>query len=126
MSLAYVDSSCIVANAFGEAGASAIVKRWRGFTHLASSTLLEAELFSALTRERRELTDQFHAHVALIAPDRTLSEELAIVFEAGHVRGADSWHLATALYLSPDASQLTFLTLDLAQRKVAKALGFQV
>jgi hypothetical protein len=40
-------------------------------------------------------------------------------------RGADCWHLATALYLSPDPSALTFLTLDLAQRHVAKALGFQ-
>jgi hypothetical protein len=42
------------------------------------------------------------------------------------MRGADCWHLATALYVAPNPSELTFLTLDLAQRKVAKTLGFQV
>jgi len=46
--------------------------------------------------------------------------------EAGDVRGADCWHLATALYVAPEPSELAFLTLDLAQRKVVRALGFQV
>lgn len=126
MSTAYVDSSCVVAAAFGEPGARPMISRRRAFSLVISSTLLEAELFSALRREQCELTDAFHADIALVTPDRALSDEIARVLEAGYVRGADCWHLATALYVAPDPSELTFLTLDLAQRKVAKALGFQV
>lgn len=126
MTTAYLDSSCVVAAAFGEPGARPMLTRRRSFALVVSSTLLEAEVFSALRREQRDLTDAFHAEVALIAPDRALSDEIARVLEAGYVRGADCWHLATALYVAPDPSELTFLTLDLAQRKVAKALGFRV
>lgn len=126
MSTAYLDTSCVVAAAFGEPGARPMISRRRTFSLVISSTLLEAELFSALRREQCELTDAFHADVALVAPDRALSDEIARVLGAGYVRGADCWHLATALYVAPDPSELTFLTLDLAQRKVAKALGFQV
>jgi hypothetical protein len=41
------------------------------------------------------------------------------------VRGADCWHLATALYLAPDPGELTFVTLDAHQQSVAKSLGFR-
>lgn len=126
MSTAYLDTSCVVAAAFGEPGARPMIARRRTFSQVISSTLLEAELFSALRREQCELTDAFHADVALVAPDRALSDEIARVLGAGYVRGADCWHLATALYVAPDPSELTFLTLNLAQRKVAKALGFHV
>jgi len=126
MSTAYLDSSCVVAAAFGEPGARPMITRRQSFSLVISSTLLEAEVFSALCRERREVTRAFHAELSLIAPDRALSEEIARVLEAGYVRGADCWHLATALYVAPEPSALTFLTLDLAQRKVAKALGFRV
>jgi len=126
MSTAYLDSSCVVAAAFGEPGARPMITRRQSFSLVISSTLLEAEVFSALCRERREVTRAFHAELSLIAPDRALSEEIARVVEAGYVRGADCWHLATALYVAPEPSALTFLTLDLAQRKVAKALGFRV
>lgn len=34
--------------------------------------------------------------------------------------------LATALYLAPDPSELTFLTLDQRQQRVAAALGFAI
>ena len=126
MSTAYLDSSCVVAAAFGEPGARPMITRRQSFSLVISSTLLEAEVFSALCRERREVTRAFHAELSLIAPDRALSEEIARVLEACYVRGADCWHLATALYVAPEPSALTFLTLDLAQRKVAKALGFRV
>jgi len=126
MSTAYLDSSCVVAAAFGEPGARPMITRRQSFSLVISSTLLEAEVFSALRREQREVTKAFHAELSLIAPDRALSEELARVLGAGYVRGADCWHLATALYVAPEPSALTFLTLDLAQRKVAKALGFRV
>ena len=47
------------------------------------------------------------------------------VFAAGYVRGADSWHLATALHASADPTELTFVTLDSSQRNVAKRLAFK-
>jgi len=98
----------------------------RPISVVVSSTLLEAEVFSALRRAQREITDAFHAELSLIAPDRGLSEELARVLDAGSVCGADYWHLATALYVAPDSSEPTFLTLDHSQRTVANALGFQM
>jgi hypothetical protein len=42
----------------------------------------------------------------------------------GYVPGADLWHLANALFVSPSGSEMTFLTLDNRQREVASALGF--
>ena len=46
------------------------------------------------------------------------------VLDAGQLRGADAWHLACALYLSPEPRELEFLTLDGRQAAVAVALGF--
>ena len=40
--------------------------------------------------------------------------------------GADRWHLAAAIHVTPEPSDLTFLTLDRRQREVAAALGFEV
>ena len=43
----------------------------------------------------------------------------------GYLRGADLWHIATALYMFDEPSDITFLTLDRRQGDVAAALGFQ-
>ena len=124
MTTAYVDSSCIVATAFGEKEAAAMVRRLSRFDRVLSSPLLEAELFSALVREGREATNRWSAAIEFVIADRPLTPELSRVLSAGYLRGADCWHLATALYVAPDPSQLAFLTLDALQRKVARALGF--
>ncbi len=57
-------------------------------------------------------------------PDRSLAPEFAVVLEAGYLRGSDLWHVATALYVSPDPQEISFLTLDRRQQAVAGALGF--
>ena len=126
MGVAYVDTSCLVATAFGEAGAAAIDRRMRQFDELVSSSFLEAELRSAFRREGVEFAAGVVADLSWLIPDRPLTEEIARVLESGYVRGADCWHLATALYLSPDSASLTFLTLDEPQRRVAKQLGFAI
>ncbi len=85
------------------------------------------EQISALKRLRRA-----NVHVArrliddldVIFPLRSLSDEIARVLDAGYLRGADCWHLATALYLAPDPRELTFVTLDARQREVAETLRF--
>ena len=45
--------------------------------------------------------------------------------EVGHLRGADLWHVACALFVAGTArSEVAFLSRDAAQRTVAKRLGF--
>lgn len=126
MTVAYVDTSCIVAAAFGESSAARVVARLARFDRVLSSPLLEAELWSALIREGREITQAFSSAIEFVVVDRPLSGEIQRVLTAGYVRGADCWHLATALYLAPDPAELTFVTLDDAQRRVAKSLGFRL
>ncbi len=125
MSAAYVDTSCIVAAAFGETSAAKVVARLSRFDRVLSSPLLEAELWSALAREGREISDAFSSAIEFVVVDRPLSAEIRRVLDAGYLRGADCWHLATALYVALDPTELTFLTLDDVQRKVAKTLGFK-
>jgi hypothetical protein len=54
-----------------------------------------------------------------------LSTEITRVLSAGYLRGADLWHVATALYLRTDLPDIDFLTLDQPQRAVAATLGFK-
>ena len=124
MAIAYVDTSCLVSIAFGEKGASALARRLERFDDLLSSNLLEAEFRSTLGREGIEKNPEILAAISWIIPDRPLSPEIASVLSTGYLKGADCWHLATALYVAQDASTLSFLTLDSRQRVVAKALGF--
>jgi uncharacterized protein with PIN domain len=126
MPFAYVDTSCLVAIAFGEKGSSALARRIETFDDLFSSNLLEAELRSVFKREGVAPATEVLSMISYVVPDRPLSREIEAVLEAGHVRGADCWHLATALFLSDDPSQLSFLTLDARQKAVAAALGFRI
>ena len=124
---AVVDTSCLVALAFGEPEATRTVTRLRRFDRLFASALLEAELLAAFRRERAEAdVSDFTKDLAFVSPDRPLSMELRRVADAGYLRGADMWHVACALFLSPDPGELTFLTLDQDQRTVARRLGFVV
>jgi uncharacterized protein with PIN domain len=125
MTTAYVDSSCILAIAFGERGAAAIERRLNAFDQLTSSNLLEAEVCAAFAREGLEPDRSLLSTLAWVAPERALHAEIARVLEAGYVRGADCWHLATALYLAGNPAKLSFLTLGARQARVAAALGFE-
>ena len=125
MRIAYVDTSCLVAIAFGERGTAALARRMNEFDELVASNLLEAELRSAFMREGVSGAEPLLESVSWIAPDRPLGREIETVLAAGYLRGADCWHLATALYLSPEPAELTFLTLDEQQAGVAAVLGFQ-
>lgn len=98
-------------------------RRLTNYDVLLASSLLEAELMATCVRERVETPAM--PSLSWITPSRRLTAELDRVLESGYVRGADAWHLATALYVAPDPAELSFLSLDLAQSKVAKALGFR-
>jgi predicted nucleic acid-binding protein len=125
MKLAYVDTSCLIAVGFGEPGVATLARRLAGFDVLAASDLLEAEFRSAFLREGVEPEPELLACVSWVLPDRPLHAEMARVLASGYVRGADCWHLATALYLAEDPATISFLTLDDRQAAVASALGFR-
>lgn len=124
MSVAYVDTSCLVAIAFREPSGSAMARRLARFDELVASNLLEAEIRAAFEREKVELPPDLLSAIAWVVTDRPLSAEIVRVLEAGYVRGADCFHLATALYVAEAPESLSFLTLDATQSKVAKRLGF--
>lgn len=124
MKVAYVDTSCLVAIAFGEPGSGSIVRRLRTFDDLVSSNLLEAEVLTTFARERIDPDPAVFGDIAWILPDRPLHDEIARVLANGYLRGADCWHLATALFVAPEPSSIAFITLDARQRVVARALGF--
>lgn len=122
--LAYIDTSVVVAIRFHQPGAERFRDALVQF-EVCSSPLLEAEWRSAHRREQVEADLADLDLIQWVMQERSLTPELERVFAAGYVRGADAWHLATALSLAPDPSELTFLTLDDRQRAVAEALGFQ-
>ncbi len=129
MKLAFVDTSCLAAIVLNEPNAPSLSRKLGVFDRLAASPLLEAELRTVLHREGHRDEAQVQpwlASMLWVSPDRPLGAEIATVLAAGYVRGADCWHLATALYFSPDAEEISFLTLDERQRDVAKALGFKI
>ncbi|MHB8837566.1 MAG: type II toxin-antitoxin system VapC family toxin [Gemmatimonadaceae bacterium] len=128
MSRAFVDTSFLAAVALGERTAHSLRRRLAAHDTLAAATLLEAELCSILRRESSVAESRvapWLAGIEWVAPARPLSEEIARVLAAGYVRGADCFHLATALYFSPEPSDISFLTLDVQQGAVARALGFR-
>jgi hypothetical protein len=122
---AFVDTSCLVAIAFGEAGSARVAARLAAYEAVFASGLLEAELKAALLREGvpgEPLV--LLPGLDWVYPDRPLTPEIDRVLEAGYVKGADAWHLACALYLAPAGEDLHFETLDTRQRAVAAKLGF--
>ncbi len=92
--------------------------------HRFSANLLEAELRSAVAREEVAGGGHYLTWITWVIPDRPLSREVTMVFEAGYSRGADAWHLACALFLVEDPADLPFLTLDEWQAELARTLGF--
>lgn len=96
---------------------------------LLSSNLLEAELRAACAREETDFTAGFVSGIEWVLPNRPPTPDLSAVLEAGYLKGADLWHVATACYLAGEIERepaaLSFVTLDARQRKVAATLGFQ-
>ncbi len=125
MSVAYVDTSAIVALAFNELGASVLAERLERFSRLVSSNLLEAELRATCRREGQPTPEHLLARIAWVHASRPLSVEMETALRFGSLRGADLWHVATALYAAPEPGAISFVTLDRRQWRVAVALGFR-
>ena len=125
MSVAYVDTSVLVAIAFDERAGQPMARRLGRFSALLASNLLEAELRAACARENCTFAEALLADLKWVFPDRSLGPELGTVLTAVYLRGADLWHLACALYVTASPRDISFLTLDHRQRLVAGTLGFQ-
>ncbi len=125
MSVAYVDTSVMVAIAFGEDGADALADRLNGFSRVISSNLLEAELRAACSHEGCQVPTDLLDGIGWILTNRPLSDEIKTALGAGYLRGADLWHVATALYAAPDPGAISFITLNDNQARVAAALNFK-
>ena len=124
---AYVDSSALLSIAFNEPTAPEMAQRLAGFSLLVSSNLLEAEMQSALARDGNELEPpDLLSSIEWVLPTRPLGPEISDALRAGYLRGADLWHIATALYAARSVPGLAFVTLDRRQGGVAAALGFAV
>jgi predicted nucleic acid-binding protein len=125
MKVGYVDTSYLVAIAFGERGTAEFRRRLDRFDEILSANLLEAELRATFAREEVPYDADQIAGLSWVVPDRPLSAEIGRALAAGYLKGADLWHIAAALYVADDPSAITFLTLDPPQREVAEALGFK-
>ncbi|CAN5717905.1 hypothetical protein BH23GEM9_BH23GEM9_12180 [soil metagenome] len=124
MRRAFVDTSALVAVALGEQHQAELSRVMNDVPDLFASPLMEAEFRSVLAREAVEDGLRLLRVFRWVLPDRTLSEELDRVFAAGYQRGADAWHLATALFLAERPADLPLVSLDERQRGVAAKLGF--
>ena len=122
---AYIDTSAILAIEFGEADAPYAKERIDHASTLIASNLMEAEVRSAMRRLGTGLDPKLISDVDWVYPNRPLTPEFDVVLRAGYLRGADLWHVAVALFASPDPSQISFITLDMRQRNVARDIGFQ-
>lgn len=127
MKAAYLDSSFFLGIAFSEVSAASLERKLAAFDRLHSSNLLDAEVRSAFAREGLDEPEEaLFESVIWTLPDRPLAPEFRRILAHGHQKGADLWHLACALYLSPDPHEISFLTLDSRQRRAAAKIGFAI
>ena len=126
--LAYVDASAAVAVALEEPGWEQTARRLTSFPVLLSANLLEAEVRSVYAREGLQYDPGVVSSIGLVHPNRSLGPELAKALEiGGYLKGADLWHMATALYVDETTvGRMAFITLDNKQRAVATNLGFAI
>ena len=126
MSAVYVDTSVLAGIAFGEPAATQFAPQLDRYDRLLSSNLLEAEMRAVFQRENEPFREDAIAGIEWVLPTRPLTAEFATALSAGYLRGADLWHVATALYVSSHSQGLSFATLDTRQRRVASALGLRL
>jgi predicted nucleic acid-binding protein len=124
--VAYVDTSFLLAIAFGESNSDACIRIFEAYDTPVTANLTEAEFRAALHREGVEGADRVLHRLDWLLPNRPLGSEIERVLRVQYLRGADLWHVACALFLAERPRELDFLTLDENQLGAARALGFHV
>ncbi|MBN2529790.1 MAG: PIN domain-containing protein [Deltaproteobacteria bacterium] len=126
MKIGYIDTSVLVAMAFDDAGGSFIGRFVKTFDRLYSSSLLEAEFFSAAKRENKLAeAAQFIRPVRFVYPDINLTRYHRQVLNESPIEGSALYHLSCALYLFQRPQDVFFLSLHPPQAALAARLGFQ-
>lgn len=128
MAVAYVDSSVIVAMALRQPGRSAIERALARSSHAVTAEFTEAEVASALRRVELPHDPEPWMHaIRILHATRSLRREIRAVLNRRYLRGADCWHLATALWFQTTRGvALEFVTMDKTQGDAARALGLRV
>lgn len=126
MSKVFLDSSSYLALALGQDRAEAVSDALFQVREVFAANLLAAEVAAALARHGAPMPEDPYWWIQWVHPQASLEAEISRVLSAGMLRGADCWHLAVALSITPDPADLVFLTLDDRQREVARTLGFNV
>ena len=101
MNTAYVDTSVLASIILNEPGRERLAGLLNDYDTLLASNLLEAEIRAVCARERVDFEPRVVSRVRWVLPDRVLAPEFAKVLRTGYLRGADLWHVASALYASP-------------------------
>ena len=124
MKLAYIDTSVLVAIAYGEEGHKEIASRLSDLDRAFASNIVEAELHALLSAEgHKKETGRLTRCLTWVYPHRPLSQEYARILAAGKAAGTALWHLACALYLQEEVGELAFLSADTQQAELATRLG---
>ena len=126
MITAYIDASVLVSIEFRQHDTDDLTRRLKQYQMVISSNFLEAEYRSVCWRENRTPSELLLSAVDWIIPGRPLETEFNIVLAAGYLRGGDLWHVATALYAAKEPKEISFITTDTQQGRVAATLGFDV
>lgn len=127
MTIAYLDTSFLLAIVFEEPRASRLRQILTRFDRVFASDVLVAEAFSAAAREHLDeaLLLSPLQPISLVFPQRSLQPELRETLAHGYLRGADLWHVGCALFIAGTGRKgVAFLSRDATQRAVARALGF--
>ena len=124
---AYLDSSFLLAIAFGEPGGATLQRILGRHDRVLSADLIVAECLSSIHRESLDddsVMALLHG-VDFVFPPRSLAREMREALDVGHLRGAGLWHVACTMYLaSTTRADVAFLSRDQTQRRVARRLGF--
>ena len=126
--IAYIDTSVFINVLLSQQGYKyfhTIMKRCK---KLLSSPLIEAEVLTTCQRENFDQKQAIEAlkEITLCFVEKSLIEKYEMILKECNLKGADAYHLATALYLDPSREFLHFLTDDLKQKEAAKKKGFKI
>lgn len=126
MAVTYLDSSALVKLAVREPESSALRRHLRRRRTLVSSALARTEVMRALLLEGEERLARGRAVLARISLIRINNRVLdqAAELQPSEVRSLDAIHLATAMQLDSDLSQL--VTYDGRMFDAASELGLKV